>query len=137
MSLASISQISINFAISLLFYSVLVATLSILSHEIGLVEIINKVFFIVLTLIFFEYLVALLFGSDIFIRHLTCDNPAVLGYRYLHNTTSSIIGIPHVRGLNSIFLGAQSASLFLVLSIFWFFRRARENASFSNYVLST
>ena len=129
---AILNNISISFGITILLYSFLATTLSIVSTHLGLVNIINRIFPLILILIIAEYII-LLFGGGSFLNSSSCDNPAVSNYRLLHNITSASIGMPHIRGLNSIFLGAQSASLFLVLSIFWFLRKARENANIIDY----
>ena len=132
--LAIVSEISISFGITILLYSFLITTLSIISYQIDLADVINRAFPIILILILLEYIFLVMLGSSV-LQKLSCNNEALsLQYRVIHNITSSALGISYVSGLNSIFLGAQSASLFLVLSIFWFFRKARENANSKDYL---
>jgi hypothetical protein len=133
LSLATVGGISIPFGITILLYSFLITTLSIISYQIDLADVINRAFPIILILILLEYIFLVMGGSSV-LQKLSCDNEALSTYRLLHNITSSALGISYVSGLNSIFLGAQSASLFLVLSIFWFLRKARENANFRDYL---
>jgi hypothetical protein len=136
-SLATINQVSISYALTICLYSLSISTLAIIRNQIGLDWIVNRAFLIILIFILAEYSILLLGGSELLLNNLSCVNPAVSNYRNLHNITSSIAGISHVGGLNSIFLGAQSASLFLVISFFWFLRKGRENHHKIDYILST
>ncbi len=85
-----------------------------------LIRAISSIYIIVMVLLIAEYLFVLKFGNKFFIESLVCHVPGVVGYRNLSNYTlfSSLIS---TAGMNSILLGAQTASQISLTSLIWFY----------------
>ena len=86
-------------------------------------EISKKMSFLYGALIFLlllEYIHILIFGNSIFVSYLVCNEPGVVGYRYISNYSvlSSFMSTP---GMNSILLGPQTATQISLASLIWFF----------------
>jgi len=96
-----------------LFFSKVISKIS--SRE--LIKAISSIYIIVMVLLVAEYLFILKFGNSFFIESLVCNAPGVVGYRSLSNYTS----FSSTPGMNSILLGAQTASQISLTSLIWFY----------------
>ena len=99
-----------------LFFSKVISKIS--SRE--LIRVISSIYIIVMVLLVAEYLFVLNFTNKFFIESLVCNASGVVGYRNLGNYTlfSSLIS---TAGMNSILLGAQTASQISLTSLIWFY----------------
>ena len=87
---------------------------------------INLIFLILLFGLIFEYFLLTLGFKELFMQSLTCGHSEIQVYRSLHNLTSSALSI-NVPGLNSIMMGAQTASQLSVIIFVWYFYRYKSN----------
>ena len=92
-------------------------------NSIDIKEISKKMSFLygaVTLLLLLEYIFVFIFGNSIFVNSLSCNEPGIVGYRYISNYSlfSSFISTP---GMNSILLGPQTATQISLASLIWFF----------------
>jgi len=68
-----------------------------------------------------EYLFVLIYGNSFLIENFSCNAAGVVGYRNLSNYTlfNSLLS---PAGMNSILLGAQTASQMSLMALVWFYR---------------
>ena len=85
-----------------------------------LVKTIGFIYSTIIVFLGLEYLYVLFFGNDFFTEYFSCYAPGVIGYRHMsdYSLFRSFFSTP---GLNSIFLGSQSASQISLISLIWFF----------------
>ena len=95
---------------------------------------INIIYFIIVIGLLLEYIILLLFGTNELVHGLHCNIPGIKGYRYLQNTTSTILNI-NVSGLNSLMLGAQTASQLAVIAATWYFFKNKNQKNVVNKFL--
>ncbi len=106
----------------ILFLSILLSKVTLPNISSGIFhKKIGIIYLVLLIGLVIEYLALSIFGGDIF-QDMLCNAPGVQGYRPLHNATSSILSI-NVPGLNSIMMGAQTASQLSVIIFIWYFYR--------------
>ncbi len=97
---------------------------------------IDIIYLVVVMFLVIEYLSLLVFGHEIFNNSLMCDAPGVQGYRSLHNLTSNFLSV-QVPGLNSIMMGAQTASQLAVISFIWFVFKYKKQEKRTDILLSS
>lgn len=83
---------------------------------------INIIYLIVLIGLVVEYLLLLFFGQKIFLELFNChgEETGVRGYIGLYNITKEILPF-HITGLNSIFMGSQTAGQLSIIIFVWCF----------------
>ncbi len=89
---------------------------------------IDTIYLIVLIGLVIEYLILLVFGDAILKDLFMCEGyiTGVRGYIPHHNITKDILPF-HITGLNSIMMGAQTASELAVIIFIWYFYKYRIN----------
>jgi hypothetical protein len=87
---------------------------------------INFIYLFIIYSLVFEYLLLLFGFGEFIIQNLSCYHSEIQVYRSLHNLTSNVLSI-NVAGLNSIMMGAQTASQFSAIIFVWYFYRYKSN----------
>jgi|SaaInlStandDraft_7_1057024.scaffolds.fasta_scaffold46075_2 hypothetical protein len=85
-----------------------------------LVSFVNKIYMIIISILFLEYIAYMLGFQEAIAEVLECELSSITQYKTLSNNFSDLLGVK-IRGLNSSFMGAQVASQISAISFFWFF----------------
>jgi hypothetical protein len=96
---------------------------------------IDLIYLIIVFGLLLEYLFLVIFGTEFF-EPLMCDASGVQGYRALRNITSDFLSISPT-GLNSIMMGAQTASQISLIAFIWYASKNRVSRDKLNFLIIT